>query len=222
MQNIRHFWASIRPNGPKRPHILDRLELRICDYVSDIDLLLAITALLELRVIYLFENLKTLDPLINSKFSMEQLTKASMRQVKWLSNAKSKVLKDIQKDVEKTRKKVIQEETNKIEKEKLYQVQAFLKRGEFVNDQGERVVAGSGNKIEIASLKNLVPFYDMATEIKKLRTGKYGMVAKEGMPVSVVAEMFGFNDPVEMINALVDMRPMKEVVMERTDQRMLN
>ena len=154
--------------------------------------------------------------------SMEQLTKASMRQVKWLSNAKSKVLKDIQKDVDKTRKKVIQEETNKIEKEKLYQVQAFLKRGEFINDQGERVVAGSGNKIEIASLKNLVPFYDMASEIKKLRTGKYGMVAKEGMPVSVVAEMFNFNDPVEMINALVDMRPMKEVVMERTDQRMLN
>ena len=154
--------------------------------------------------------------------SMEQLTKASMRQVKWLSNARSKVLKDIQKDVEKTRKKVIQEETNKIEKEKLYQVQAFLKRGEFINDQGERVVAGSGHKIEIASLKNLVPFYDMATEIKKLRTGKYGMVAKEGMPVSLVAEMFGFNNPVEMINALVDMRPIKEVVMERTDQRMLN
>jgi len=154
--------------------------------------------------------------------SMEELTKASMRQVKWLSNAKSKVLKDIQKDVEKTRKKVVQEETNKIEKEKLYQVQAFLKRGEFVNDQGERVVAGSGHKIEIASLKNLVPFYDMASEIKKLRTGKYGMVAKEGMPVSLVAEMFGFKDPVEMINALVDMRPMKEIVMERTDQRMLN
>ena len=75
MQNIRHFWSSIRPNGPERPHILDRLELRICDYVSDIDLLLAITALLELRVINLFENMKTLDPLITSKFSMEQLTK---------------------------------------------------------------------------------------------------------------------------------------------------
>ena len=75
MYNIRHFWSSIRPNGPQRPHVLDRLELRICDYVSDINLLLAITALLELRVIHLFENLKTLDPLITSKFSMDQLTK---------------------------------------------------------------------------------------------------------------------------------------------------
>tara|TARA_A100000164_G_scaffold320005_1_gene301942 strand:+ start:294 stop:1412 length:1119 start_codon:yes stop_codon:yes gene_type:complete len=75
MYNIRHFWSSIRPNGPKRPHVLDRLELRICDYVADIDLLLAITALLELRVIHLFENLNTLDPIITSNFSMDQLTK---------------------------------------------------------------------------------------------------------------------------------------------------
>ena len=75
MQNIRHFWSSIRPNGPKRPHFLDRLELRICDYVSDIDLLLAITALLELRVIYLFENFNTIDPLFNSHFSMVELSK---------------------------------------------------------------------------------------------------------------------------------------------------
>ncbi len=75
MQNIRHFWSSIRPNGPKRPQVLDRLELRICDYVSDIDLLLAITAFLELRVIYLFENLENLDPLIISKFSADQLIK---------------------------------------------------------------------------------------------------------------------------------------------------
>ncbi len=75
MQNIRHFWSSIRPNGPKRPHVLDRLELRICDYVSDIDLLLAITAFLELRVIHLFENMETLDPLIASQFSMDQLIK---------------------------------------------------------------------------------------------------------------------------------------------------
>jgi len=154
--------------------------------------------------------------------SMEELTKASMRQVKWLSNAKSKVLKDIQKDVEKTRKKVVQEETNKIEKEKLYRLQAFLKRGEFVNDQGERVVAGEGFKIDINSLKNAMPFFDMTEIIKKLGRGKYGMVAKKGMPVNLIAEMFSFNDPIAMIDSLVNMQPMKQVVMERTDQRMLN
>ncbi|MBO6977949.1 MAG: glutamate--cysteine ligase [Prochlorococcus marinus XMU1428] len=73
MQNIRHFWSSIRPNGPQRPLILDRLELRICDYVHDINLLLAITAMLELRILQLFENIDTLDPLIASIFSIDEL-----------------------------------------------------------------------------------------------------------------------------------------------------
>ena len=75
MQNIRHFWSSIRPNGPKRPYDLDRLELRICDFIADIDLLLAVTAFLELRIIMLFENEDNLDPLLSSKFSLSELQK---------------------------------------------------------------------------------------------------------------------------------------------------
>jgi predicted glutamate--cysteine ligase len=74
MQNIRHFWSSIRPNGPQRPLILDRLELRICDFVHDIHLLLGITAMLELRILNLFENINTLDPLNASVFSIDELS----------------------------------------------------------------------------------------------------------------------------------------------------
>ena len=74
MQNIRHFWSSIRPNGPQRPLILDRLELRICDFVHDINLLLGITAMIELRILNLFENIKTLDPLTASIFSLNELS----------------------------------------------------------------------------------------------------------------------------------------------------
>ena len=74
MQNIRHFWSSIRPNGPNRPLMLDRLELRICDYVHDINLLLGITAMLELRILDLFENIDNLDPLIASTFSIDELS----------------------------------------------------------------------------------------------------------------------------------------------------
>ena len=74
MQNIRHLWASIRPNGPQRPLILDRLELRICDFVYDTELLLGITAMIELRILNLFENIKTLDPLNASFFSIDKLS----------------------------------------------------------------------------------------------------------------------------------------------------
>ena len=73
MQNERHLWTSVRPNGPDRPHVLNRLELRICDLVTDVDLLLAITALLELRIINLTNNVKKFDPIKASSKTQEEL-----------------------------------------------------------------------------------------------------------------------------------------------------
>ena len=73
MHNERHLWTSVRPNGPERPHSLNRLELRICDLVSNVDLLLAITALLELRIINLKNNIQKYDPIEASSKSQTEL-----------------------------------------------------------------------------------------------------------------------------------------------------
>ena len=73
MHNERHLWTSVRPNGPERPHIINRLELRICDLVSNVDLLLAITALLELRIINLKSNMKKYDPIEASSKDLSDL-----------------------------------------------------------------------------------------------------------------------------------------------------
>ena len=73
MHNERHLWTSVRPNGPERPHILNRLELRICDLVCNVDLLLAITALLELRIINLTNNIRKYDPLESSSKTQTEL-----------------------------------------------------------------------------------------------------------------------------------------------------
>ncbi|TBR58121.1 putative glutamate--cysteine ligase [Westiellopsis prolifica IICB1] len=72
MQNVRHLWVSVRPNGDRRPYDLNRLELRICDLITDPISLLAITALLEARLLQLIEN-PHLDPLTQSTFSPEEL-----------------------------------------------------------------------------------------------------------------------------------------------------
>ena len=50
MQNVRHLWLSVRPNGDHRPYNLNRLELRICDLMVNPIALLAVTALLEARL----------------------------------------------------------------------------------------------------------------------------------------------------------------------------
>ncbi len=62
MQNVRHLWDSVRPNGDRRPYQLNRLELRICDLVTDPISLLAITALLESRITQAIAD-PSLDPL---------------------------------------------------------------------------------------------------------------------------------------------------------------
>ncbi len=77
MKNERHLWTSVRPNGPKRPYELNRLELRICDLITDCDLLLAVTTLLELRVISLFRNIDKLDPLAISELTPIELAEIS-------------------------------------------------------------------------------------------------------------------------------------------------
>lgn len=62
MRNVRHLWSSVRPNGDRRPYNLNRLELRICDLITDPIALLAVTALIEARLWQLINDPR-LDPL---------------------------------------------------------------------------------------------------------------------------------------------------------------
>ncbi|MEO0351208.1 MAG: glutamate--cysteine ligase [Cyanobacteria bacterium P01_A01_bin.15] len=66
MQNVRHLWISVRPNGDCRPYKLNRLEIRISDLVTDPIHLLAMTAFLESRLLQLQKN-PDLDPLTSSQ-----------------------------------------------------------------------------------------------------------------------------------------------------------
>ncbi len=66
MQNVRHLWSAVRPNGDRRPYDLNRVELRITDLVTDPIALLAIMALLEARLHQLIDD-PSLDPLEKSQ-----------------------------------------------------------------------------------------------------------------------------------------------------------
>ena len=79
MKNRRHLWLGIRPNGPATPRVLDRLELRICDRISEPDILQAVTALYEARVWQVLER-PELDPLRGrSSRELEELAAANER-----------------------------------------------------------------------------------------------------------------------------------------------
>ncbi len=73
MRNVRHLWASVRPNGDDRPHGLNRLEIRICDLIDDPLLLLAVTAFTELRLQQLLRDPHGQDPLAASRLDAGEL-----------------------------------------------------------------------------------------------------------------------------------------------------
>ena len=72
MQNVRHLWSAVRPNGDRRPYNLNRLELRICDLIIDPIALLAVTSLIEARLWQLIAD-PNLDPLVMSSLSADEL-----------------------------------------------------------------------------------------------------------------------------------------------------
>ena len=150
------------------------------------------------------------------------LNKASMRQVKWLGNARTKVLKKLQAEAKTQRKAIAEEEAAQVQKELVYRVMQLIKRGTAINEAGETVTVEGGQKISIESVKNIPGLNLTNDQIKSLGYGKFGLLSKDGMPVDVAAEMYGFGSGSEMVQSFLNAKPMKELIEERTDQRMLD
>lgn len=88
MCNVRHLWSSVRPNGNRRPYDLNRLELRICDLVVDPIALLAVTALLEARLIQLLND-PSLDPLYGGQTSTRAANLVALTEANEMGAARS-------------------------------------------------------------------------------------------------------------------------------------
>ena len=153
--------------------------------------------------------------------SKDILNRKSMAQLQWFENAKSKYLANLQRKHKQTYKKVEAEVTQEVESEKVYRLINYLKRGETLNDKGEKVKVQAGYKLSIESVRQLVPFHDMQYEMKELGYGKSGMLAKDGQSVEEVADLFGYPNGLDMIDAILSARKIEEVIKERTEQRIL-
>lgn len=160
--------------------------------------------------------------------SVTDLTKATLRQMKWLSNARSKLLKEMQKSTEAQRKEVAAEVADEVKRLPVYQAMRFIKRGElelpsdatmeqrrFATESGMK-----GTKLSLPALKEM--FGEEANAPwRYFDTGQYGMVATEGLHPDLVASMFGFPSGDALVRALLEAKPMKDEIDARTDARML-
>lgn len=153
--------------------------------------------------------------------SISKMTTDNLRQMRWLSNAKARILKEMQKKTAAMRSEVSDQVAKEVEQEPLYRVMRFLKTGEVLLPDGTVQTLVPPHKISIAGLEDLYmgegdryALYDWS----QLPNNLYG---EEGTHPDVLAEEFGFASGDEMVRALVEAKSFTEAVNERTDERML-
>jgi hypothetical protein len=148
-----------------------------------------------------------------------ELTKATLKELQWYGNAQSKYLREIQAKHDRARKEIREEVSAQVQLEPVYRAMEFLKRGTIRTDTGEVTAATGAYKLDLAKVRAIMPAgFDPAT----LKYGKYGMVQEGGIDPDMAAGMFGYGSGVELINAILGAKPIKEEIDARTDQRMLD
>jgi hypothetical protein len=156
--------------------------------------------------------------------AVSDLTSASLRQMRWLSNAKSRIFKEMQKETAEIRKEVKAQVAKEIEKRPIYRALRLIKNGEVVNDDGTVIKLEENTKLSVAGMEELYmgegDKYALL-DWSKLGYGKYGMLSSEGMHPDVLADRTGFQSGDELVRSLINVRSLKEAVEEETDKRML-
>jgi hypothetical protein len=148
--------------------------------------------------------------------AIADMTKASLRQMEWLSRARSRIIKDMQERHTAQRKEVRERVQREVQQDPLYLAMAFLKRAQIVAPDGATTKAEGVHRIDRVLAAEFAPTVDLAR-----LGGRFGVLQDDGLHPDVVAEMFGYPAGASLLQALADAKPMREVVEDRTDAEML-
>lgn len=154
--------------------------------------------------------------------AVHTLESRSLRDMQWLTNAKSKLLGKMQRDASEKRKAVRREVETEVMAEPINQARTFLKRGELTTGDGEKVQAQAGHKLDITALKEMYPESALnSPDWETLGYGGFGMLGKEGLHPDLVGEMFGFTSGDQLVRELLTAEDPRAKIAGLTDQRML-
>lgn len=141
----------------------------------------------------------------------------SLKDMTWVSRLRERTVQRINKDANALRKETRAIVAAEVQDEPVYKALRFLKRGETENDGV--ISKTEGTKLSLPALKAM--YEDAKVDFTKLGYGQYGALAEDGMHPDLVADMFGFASGDELVRALLDAPPMKDVIEAVTDTRML-
>jgi hypothetical protein len=144
--------------------------------------------------------------------AVTDLTRASLSQLRWLKNARSRVLKELQRQAAKVREPVEARIRSELKNELVYIARELLSKDQAASKLSQTQVEERFGNLD-----------KKATEaaIKKLGTGRRGVVAKSGMDIDVAAQIFGYSSGDALISDLLTAPPLEEAVQARADKEML-
>lgn len=156
--------------------------------------------------------------------ALDEVQARTLRDLKWLDNAKGRKLKELQKAAAAQRKAVRDEVTAEVNAMPIYRAMEFLKYGKIESDGQEiQIEITKAAKLNITDLQTMYPEGELGTgaEWRKLGYGKYGMLSDAGLHPDNVAEIFGFRSGRLLVKDLLNAEPKTSVIEGMTDQRML-
>lgn len=146
--------------------------------------------------------------------AIENLQKRSMRDLKWLNNARSKILKGIQAKAKDARDAIREEVSVEVMSDPINQVRHFLRTGETVDALTGQTTQADNFKLNTEAVK------DIATD-GKVPPHLKSMVSPDGLHPDAVAAMFDFPSGDALFWNLVTAENAQEKINGITDQRML-
>ncbi len=153
--------------------------------------------------------------------AVQQLEARSIRDMKWLSGARSRVIAQLQREAADRRKTVRKEVEAEVMAEPVNQAKTFMKRG--VDPVTGEPMSGP-TKLQISALEDLYGAegdrYAML-DWSKLGYGKYGMLAEDGLNPDIVADRFGYESGDGLVRAVLAAEDPRAKIEALTDQRML-
>lgn len=146
----------------------------------------------------------------------------SVRDMKWLSGARDKLIRSMQRDAAAKRSAIRNEVTKDVMSEPVNKVRQFLSKGEL---KGENIPEGMSHKLGIEYTKEVIAEHpELAGMMDDLENkyGAYGLFGKDGLhPDGLATEYFGYSSGAEMLLDLATAENSKDKISALTDQRML-
>lgn len=155
--------------------------------------------------------------------SESMLRTRSLGNLRWVRNYRNRFIAEMQKDTREKRAEMRKLVAAEIADRPIRQAETYLRKGVIIGESGTDIAPLGPNKLQISEVKALYPEEALTPppNWEKLGYGKYGMLAEIGHSPDEIAERFGIESGLDLIDQLIALPKINEEIEDLTDIRML-